>query len=105
MKLLGGGDNWESSEGFDVDKKRVITESSTKKKLSGKKLLMSKLENIFEIILLKEQYQDLSCSWKEGNFGFIPCRHEIARCAIKLKGVNLLYFAKRWQINSITYFR
>ena len=47
-------------------------------------------------IVKKDKF--LNCSCKEGNFGCVPCQHEIALCAIKLKDPNLLYFAERWQI-------
>ena len=103
--MLGGCHNCESSEGFDVDKKSVITESSTKqKKLSGKTVD----EQIRKYIVDNPRKKVVSrsyCSWKGGNFGCISCQREIALCAIKLKVVNLLYFAKRWQINSIPFFR
>ena len=57
--------------------------------------------NAHRYLVKKDKY--LNCSCKGGNFGGIPCQHEIALCALKFKDPNLLYFAKRWEINYFEY--
>ena len=54
-------------------------------------------ENPNVYTVTKDKY--LNCTCRESTYDGVPCSHELALCALKLKDSKLLYFAKRWEIS------
>ena len=59
------------------------------------------VENSHKHVVCNNKF--LICSCGESTFDGVPCRHELALCALKLKNPCLLWFERRWEISFFSF--